>query len=253
MMKKDDPRLKRHTAKQRWDDFMDKHQTVMPKRDNQGVEMLRLSVQFWLVAGPLLLFATHLFAESLGEQMTGLPRRAFQDFFGPVAPVYEMSAPPLMNRTRFEQPANMLYGVTAKDDTITGWLQDCGMSLWNWGAHALWEGGLFSKLFALSVASCFWCPLIVFFSAVPSLIMVMVPNVTPLSVQGFYLRFYPAFLLSMGQLIAAHKHGRKLSPEHAAEIDEAYTNITGADDDDPSSVEMAEKSEDADTARRRHH
>jgi len=218
----------------------------MLKRDSISHEVILLVVQFWLFAGPVLFVLAYLAALHLGEPVAGLPRRIFENFFGPFAEVYEMRGPPLMSRARFEQPENLVHGALFRDGSIVGQSQDAGIWVWNWGARSLWQGGIFSRIAAVCLATCFWAPGLVLFASIPQFSFMIVPALMPVAVKGAYLRRFPVCLLTLDQLIAAHKQYGRLLPElYQAEV-ENYNSKLGRDDrhgevgGDPAIIEMGE-------------
>jgi hypothetical protein len=214
-----------------------------------------LAVQFWLFAGPVLFVIASLVAWHLGEPVAGLPRRIFEDFFGPFGEVYELRGPPLMNRTRFEEPENLVYRAMFRDDSVVGQSQDAGIWVWNWGSRSLWEGGIFSRIAAVILAVCFWAPGLVLFASIPQFSFLLVPALMPVAVKAAYLRRFPVCLLTLDQLIVAQKlYGRQLPKVYQAEV-ENYNSKLGRDDrlceagGDRATIEMGE----ANGASRRRH
>jgi len=218
----------------------------MLKRDSISHEVMLLAVQFWLFAGPVLLVLAYLAAWHLGEPVGRLPRRIFEDFFGPFGEVYEMRGPPLMSRARFDQPENLVHGALFRDDNVVGWSQDVGIWVWNWGARSLWQGGIFSRIAAVSLAACFWAPFLVASASIPQFSFMAAPALMPVAVKGAYLRRFPVCLLTLDQLIVAHKQYGRLLPElYQAEV-ENYNSKLERDDrygeagGDPSTIELGE-------------
>jgi len=227
----------------------------MLKRDSISHEVMLLAVQFWLFAGPVLLALACLAAWHVGEPVAGLPRRIFEDFFGPFGGVYEMRGPPLMSRARFEQPENVVHRALFRDDSAIGWSQDVGIWVWNWGARSLWQGGIFSRIVAVTLAACFWAPWLVAFASIPQLSFLAAPSLMPAAVKGAYLRRFPACLLTLDQLIAAHKqYGRQLPEVYQAEVESYNSKLERYDtqaeaDGDPATIETGEVNG---ASRRRH-
>jgi len=231
------------------------HDSSMLKRDSISHEVMLLAVQFCTFALPVLLLLAWLAAWHLGEPLAGLPRRVFEDLFGPLGEFYAMRGPPLMDRARFERPENLVHRAMFHGDGILGQGQDVGIWVWNWAARALWEGGVLSRAAAVLLAVCFWAPGLVLVGSIPQFSFLLAPALMPVAVKAAYLRRFPVCLLTLDQLITAQKlYGRQLPEAYRAEV-ESFNSKLGRDDglreagEDLATIEMGETTG---ASRRRH-
>lgn len=212
-------------------------------REKKGPEIARLGVQFCLFGGIVVWWLVSAEASRLGESPATLPHRLYEDTFGPIKGLLQFEGPPLMDRARFERPQNVWHDLMFQNETIFGYEQDCAISMWNWGANALWQGGWFSKLAAMATGCCLWTPILVMCAGIPQFCFMLLPNILPAFVKGFYLRWMPSVVLTLDQLITAHKqYGRTLGVGYMAEVELASRKSEGpcASTADADSLESGE-------------
>jgi hypothetical protein len=227
----------------------------MRVRDDMDGEMRRIHMQVGMVFGTMTFFNLLAGSFYLGVMPWWVPLRCYEDTFGPFSRIRNLQ-PPLMDRARYETPGNLWHPLVFPMDTPLGQVQDMGFGTWNWGILAVYEGPLYMKAFALSVA---------FVCSLPGLVYMQRKMAsfddTMGQVPGFikvpYLLAMPEWLLVLEQLFAAKGYGRKVSPEVLAymaafEKQEADKGATAMEEGDLVCANDAAAA--AETgSRRRHH
>lgn len=180
---------------------------VRTRTGQAGMEAFRILAQYALIFMVFFCTLCVLCSSAAKTSPPHVPGAVFEATFGPFSEL-SLHSPPLMNRTRYEDPMNFWSPVMFQPTSALGWLQDHAYSLWNWGIRSAFFGPLHMKAVAMLATVAIWTPVfgcMVYYQN-------LVPRFAPRFVQSMYLNRLPEGILILEQLIIAHeKHGRVLS------------------------------------------